>query len=102
MDLSRRGFIGGLGLAIAAPAIVKASSLMPVSSRAARVMYDWKVVTVYGRTTFVVPDMSFAPIHLWEAPLPPLAPGDILSIQRQIQMPVQVDGARLLLTESSE
>lgn len=34
MNLSRRGFIGGLGLAIAAPAIVKAASIMPVSSRA--------------------------------------------------------------------
>lgn len=30
MDLSRRGFIGGLGAILAAPAIVKASSLMPV------------------------------------------------------------------------
>lgn len=29
-DLSRRGFLAGLGLAIAAPAIVKASTLMPL------------------------------------------------------------------------
>jgi hypothetical protein len=102
MNLSRRGFIGGLGLAIAAPAIVKAASLMPVSSRYSKAKYDWKVLTVYGRTTFVVPNMSFAPIHLWEVPSPPPVPGDILSIQRLLQMPVQVDGARLLLTESNE
>lgn len=33
MSLSRRGFIGGLAAALAAPAIVRAESLMPVRNR---------------------------------------------------------------------
>lgn len=36
ITLSRRKLLGGLGLLIAAPAIVKASSLMPVKAYAAR------------------------------------------------------------------
>ena len=41
MQLSRRGFIGGLGALIAAPAIVRAASLMPVRGI---------VMDVYGRS----------------------------------------------------
>lgn len=38
MTLSRRGFIGGLTAALAAPAIVRAASLMPVKQMPAPLM----------------------------------------------------------------
>ena len=52
MSLSRRGFLTGIGVLVAAPAIVRASSLMPIKAAP---------LVVYGRSPAMValPDWEF-------------------------------------------
>ncbi len=72
IELSRRRFIHGAGLLLAAPAIVQAANLMPVRAVAApRLVGIWRdrdhVLAVYGhddviRWEYILSDGAFSPV----------------------------------------
>lgn len=69
IEPSRRGLLLGLGAIIAAPAIVRASSLMPIKALRSPVLVcevgEWRGVR------FVLPTYT-DPAHTWDGPVQPI------------------------------